>query len=69
MPFVKPALLIAVIGGGLAACGDTTGKQALYGGGAGAAVAAATQNNPVTGAVIGAGANIAACEFGNQPCE
>jgi hypothetical protein len=45
----------------LTACGDTLGEQALLGAGAGTAGAVVTEGDPLTGAVIGAAANIAYC--------
>jgi hypothetical protein len=58
--------LVAVLG--LAACGDTAGEQALLGGVLGVGVAAATGNDLATGAVVGAGANVAACQTGVANC-
>jgi hypothetical protein len=53
---------------GLAACGDTVGEQALFGGAAGIGAAAVTGGDLATGAVIGAGANVAACQAGVVNC-
>ena len=46
---------------GLAACGDTLGEQAAIGAGAGGVAAAATQNDVLSGALLGAAGNIAYC--------
>lgn len=46
---------------GLSACGDTLGEQALIGGGVGAAGAAVTDGDPLTGAAVGAAGNVAYC--------
>ena len=53
---------------GVAACGNTLGEQAVFGGAAGAGVAAVTDGNPVTGAVIGAGANVGFCQLNPGRC-
>lgn len=45
----------------LAACGDTLGEQLAVGAGAGGAAAVATDGDVLTGAAIGAAANIAYC--------
>ena len=44
--------------GGLAACGDTYLERGLSGGAIGAGAAAATDNDPLTGAAIGAGVGV-----------
>lgn len=54
-------LTVLAICGVLAACGDTTSEQALYGAGAGAAGAAVLDGNLVTGAAVGAAANVIYC--------
>ncbi len=53
---------------GLAACGDSVGEQALFGGGAGALGGAAIGGDPVTGAAVGAAGNIAYCQTYPQRC-
>ena len=53
---------------GLAACGDTTGEQALIGGGAGAIIGEATGNDPVVGGIAGAAGNVAYCEAYPRRC-
>jgi osmotically inducible lipoprotein OsmB len=53
---------------GLAACGQTVGEQALFGGGAGALAGAATGGDPVTGAVVGAAGNVAYCQLNPGRC-
>lgn len=54
--------------GGLAACGQTVGEQALVGGAAGIGTAAVTGGNVGTGALIGAGANVAYCQTNPGAC-
>ncbi|MBK0329147.1 hypothetical protein I5535_17870 [Rhodobacteraceae bacterium F11138] len=54
--------------GGLAACGDTMGEQALLGAGAGAGTAAVVNGNIVGGAALGAGANILYCQENPGKC-
>ncbi|WP_291730169.1 hypothetical protein [Leisingera sp. F5] len=52
----------------LAACGDTTGERLVYGAGAGAAGAAVLDANLVTGAAVGAAANLVYCEENPHRC-
>jgi osmotically inducible lipoprotein OsmB len=52
----------------LAACGETTGEQALIGAGAGAATALVLDGNVAAGALIGAGGNVLACNQGLGNC-
>ena len=54
--------------GGLAACGDTIGEQAIVGGVAGAGTAAVINGNLLTGAAVGAGANILYCQQNPGKC-
>jgi hypothetical protein len=61
----KRTIKWALLGAGIAAlsaCGDTLGEQALIGGGVGAAGAVVADGDAVTGAVIGAAANVAYCQ-------
>jgi len=58
--------LVAVLG--LAACGQTIGEQALFGGGAGAIAGAATGGDPITGAAVGAAGNVAYCQLNPGQC-
>ncbi|MBY6059256.1 hypothetical protein [Leisingera daeponensis] len=58
----KPIAIGFAICTGLAACGDTTGEQLLYGAGAGAAGSALLDGNLVTGAAVGAAANVIYCK-------
>jgi hypothetical protein len=60
--FARVALL------GLAACGDTLGEQALLGGAAGGGTAVATGGDPLSGAAVGAAANIAYCQTYPERC-
>lgn len=53
---------------GLAACGDTTGEQAVIGGGVGAGTALLLDTNPLAGAAIGAGANVLYCDQNPGEC-
>ena len=53
---------------GLSACGDTLGEQALLGGAAGGGTAVATGGDPVTGAAVGAAANVAYCQTYPERC-
>ncbi|MCI5095991.1 MAG: hypothetical protein MRY77_06735 [Rhodobacteraceae bacterium] len=53
---------------GLAACGDTTGEQALYGAGAGVAGSALLDGNLVAGAALGAAANVIYCTENPGKC-
>ncbi|AHD03748.1 hypothetical protein [Leisingera methylohalidivorans] len=52
----------------LAACGDTTGERLVYGAGAGAAGSAVLDGNLVTGAAVGAAANLIYCEENPHRC-
>jgi malic enzyme len=52
----------------LAACGDTTGEQLVYGAGAGAAGAAILDGNVAAGAAVGAAANVIYCKENPGPC-
>lgn len=52
----------------LAACGDTTGEQLVYGAGAGAAGAAILDGNVVAGAAVGAAANVIYCKENPGRC-
>ncbi|RLK11150.1 hypothetical protein [Ruegeria conchae] len=50
---------------GLVACGDTTGEQAILGGGAGAVGAAVLNADPLFGAAVGAAGNVLYCKTQN----
>lgn len=52
----------------LAACGETTGEQALYGAGAGMFGSYVIGGDPILGAVAGAAANVLYCEAGPGKC-
>ncbi|MBY6082559.1 MULTISPECIES: hypothetical protein [Ruegeria] len=52
--------------GGLAACGDSTGEQALLGGGVGAVGAAVLSADPILGAAVGAAGNVLYCKTQNN---
>ena len=54
--------------GGLAACGDTIGERALYGGAAGAGASAILDGDLVTGAAVGAAANLLYCQQNPSKC-
>ncbi|OWU79523.1 hypothetical protein ATO1_12150 [Phaeobacter sp. 22II1-1F12B] len=64
---VKSATVLGLVGG-LAACGDTTGERALYGGAAGAGAAAVLDTNLVTGAAVGAAGNLIYCQENPGKC-
>lgn len=53
---------------GLAACGETTGEQTLYGAGAGMLGSYAVGGDPILGAVAGAAANVLFCQAGPGNC-
>ncbi|WP_209504584.1 MULTISPECIES: hypothetical protein [unclassified Ruegeria] len=59
-------ILVAATCAGLAACGDTTGEQALLGGGAGAVGAAVLNADPLFGAAVGAAGNVLYCKTQNN---
>ncbi len=67
---MRKSILAALLLGtaALAACGDTTGEQALYGAGAGAAGAALLKGNLVTGAAVGAAGNLIYCQANPGRC-
>lgn len=67
IPYSEPLLVLALCGG-LAACGDTFGEQALYGAGAGAGTAALVDGNIYTGAALGAAANVLFCQHNPSRC-
>lgn len=54
--------------GGLAACGDTIGEQAILGGAAGAGTAVVLDGDIATGAVVGAAGNVAFCQAYPSKC-
>ena len=61
--------IVAVVAiAALAACGETTGEQAIIGAGAGAATALVLDGNVAAGALIGAGGNVLACNQGLGNC-
>ncbi|MEN8659786.1 hypothetical protein [Marivita sp.] len=65
----KPASVFALVTLlGLAACGDTLGEQALLGGAAGGGAAVAAGGDPLTGAAVGAAANVAYCQTYPERC-
>jgi len=63
---IKQAFLVLATCAGLAACGDSTGEQALLGGGAGAVGAAVLSADPILGAVVGAAGNVLYCKTQNN---
>ena len=54
--------------GGLVACGDTVGEQAVIGGAAGAGTAAVLDGNILAGAAVGAAGNVAYCQAYPHKC-
>ena len=61
-------LVLGAIILGLAGCGDTVGKQSIYGAAAGAAVAEAAGGNWALGALIGSAANVFVCDQVKNNC-
>ncbi|MFT5341984.1 MAG: osmotically inducible lipoprotein OsmB [Paracoccaceae bacterium] len=59
---------VLAVCGGLAACGDTTGEQALLGGAAGVGTAVLLNGNPVVGLAAGAAANVLYCKENPRKC-
>lgn len=64
----KSFFLLAVLTLPLAGCLDDPGTRALAGAGAGAILADATDNNALTGAVIGGLAGAASCSLPAAQC-
>jgi hypothetical protein len=65
----KPVYVLGVVALlGLSACGDTLGEQALLGGAAGGGTAVAAGGDPLTGAAVGAAANVAYCQTYPERC-
>lgn len=64
----KSWVVASIAGLVLAACGDTQAEQALYGAGAGAGAAAVFDGNVVTGAAVGAAANLVYCQENPTKC-
>lgn len=67
---MRPNKIITAIAlcAGLAACGDSTGEQALYGAGAGYLGSLIVDGDPLLGAAAGAAANVLYCEAGPGKC-
>ena len=65
--FTIPAAL--AVTATLAACGDTVTDQALLGGAAGAGVAVVASGSVLTGAAVGAGANLLYCQTYPSKCK
>jgi len=67
---MRKSIIAALIAGtsALAACGDTTGEQVLYGAGAGAAGAALLNGSLVTGAAVGVAGNLIYCQENPGRC-
>ena len=64
----RTSLCILGLCGGLAACGETIGEQALGGAAVGAGAATITSGSIATGAAVGAAGNIAYCELNPGKC-
>ncbi|HEY9039898.1 MAG TPA: hypothetical protein VIN05_13260 [Roseovarius sp.] len=65
----QPKAVLAILAlSSLAACGDTLGKQALIGGGAGLGTAAVLDGNLAAGALVGAAGNVAYCQSFPERC-
>ena len=68
-PQIIPKIgLVLALCGGVAACGDTFGEQALYGAGAGAGAAAILDSNVFTGAALGLAGNVYYCQENPSRC-
>ena len=52
----------------LAACGETTGEQALIGAGAGAGASILLDTNPIATAAVGAAGNVLYCQQYPSKC-
>ena len=65
----KITALLVLAATGLAACGDTVGKQTLYGAAGGAAIAEVTGGDWRLGALMGSAANVLACDISSEPCQ
>ena len=65
---IRATFLAILACGGLAACGDTIGEQALAGGAIGAGAAALTSGSLAKGAAIGAAGNLAYCQISPENC-
>ena len=65
---IKVFAVLFAATGALAACGDTTAEQLLYGGAAGAGVSAVVNGNLVAGAAVGAAANYVYCNEFPRRC-
>ncbi len=63
---IQRLFLIIAACAGLSACGDTTGEQAVLGGGAGAIGAAVLSADPLFGAAVGAAGNVLYCKTQNN---
>ena len=64
----KPLFAVLALCGGLAACGQTTGEQVVYGASAGALGSLLLDGNPVTGAAVGTAANLIFCKENPGRC-
>lgn len=64
----KSKLLALALCGGLAACGQTTGEQVIYGAGAGALGSALLDGNILAGAAVGTAANLIYCKENPRKC-
>ncbi|MAC82165.1 MAG: hypothetical protein CML66_29410 [Rhodobacteraceae bacterium] len=65
---IKPIVVTLGLCAAVAACGETTGQQALFGGSAGALGGAAVGANPIATAAVGAGANVLYCQQNPGKC-
>lgn len=64
----KSFFAVLAVCGGLAACGQTTGEQVVYGASAGALGSLLLDGNPVTGAAVGTAANLIFCKENPGKC-
>ncbi len=64
-----PKIITAIaLCAGLAACGESIGEQALYGGGAGMLGAFVVEGDPIVGAAAGAAGNVLFCQQFPEKC-
>jgi hypothetical protein len=66
--YIGKVWMVLVVCAGLAACGDSAGEQALYGGAAGVVGSALIDGDLVTGAAVGAAGNLLYCQTNPGQC-
>lgn len=65
---IKRIWMALALCGGLVACGDSLGEQAVIGGAAGLGTAALLDGDVLTGAAAGAAANVIFCQAQPEKC-